>query len=293
MERHPYLLLAIATLCSGVAPVLVRYTGMDASAIAFWRLALTLPAAWLLIRRLPPLPRRDVGLALLAGVMLALDLVLWFGAIRRTTMLEATLLVMLYPLLVAAAAVIWEGQKLGLSLVGGFALCFAGMVAMSGITPSAGSDAAGNGMALAAAAAYAVCFMLLARLSRQHNVMLVTFWLLVGASIGALPAALVFSTTFLPPTGADWGLLAVQAALSLASYNASNLAFRRLPTALAAVTGYGQPIIATGIAWIAFAERPGLMAVTGAVVIALGVWLTSRPGPARTAPASAAGGTAE
>lgn len=287
MERHPYLLLAIATLCSGIAPVLVRYTGMEAPAIAFWRLALTLPAAWLLVRRLPPLPRRDVGLALIAGVMLALDLVLWFGSIQRTTMLEATLLVMIYPLLVAVAAVIWEGQKLSLSLAGGFALCFAGMVAMSGITPSAGSDALGNGMALAAAAAYAVCFMLLARLSRQHNVMLVTFWLLVGASLGALPFALIFSASFLPPTADAWGFLAAQAALSLCSYLASNGAFRRLPTALAAVTGYGQPIIATGIAWVAFAERPGIMAVTGAVIIGFGVWLTSRPGPTRRAPAAA------
>lgn len=287
MERHPYLLLAIATLCSGIGPALVRFTEMDAPAIAFWRLALTLPPAWLLIRRLAPLPRGDIGLALIAGIMLALDLVLWFGSIQRTTMLEATLLVMIYPLLVAAAAVIWEGQKLGFSLVGGFALCFAGMVAMSGITPSAGSDALGNFMALAAAAAYAVCFMLLARLSRQHNVMLVTFWLLVGASLGALPFALVFSTDFMPPTGAAWGFLAAQAALSLCSYIASNLAFRRLPTALAAVTGYGQPIIATAIAWVAFAERPGIMAVTGAVIIGLGVWLTSRPGPSRAVPATA------
>lgn len=287
MDRHPYLLLAIATLCSGIAPALVRMTDMDASAIAFWRLALTLPPAWLLIRRLPPMPRRDVGLALLAGVMLALDLVLWFGSIRRTTMLEATLLVMIYPLLVAAAAVMWEGQKLGASLIGGFSLCFAGMVAMSGIDPSAGSDAIGNGMALAAAAAYAVCYMLLARLSRQHNVMLVTFWLLVGAAVGALPAALAFSSSMTPPAAADWGLLALQAGLSLLSYIASNSAFRRLPTALAAVTGYGQPIIATGIAWMAFAERPGVMAITGAVIIGLGVWLTSRPGRTRAEPATA------
>lgn len=287
MDRHPYLLLAVATLCSGIAPALVRMTDLDASAIAFWRLALTLIPAWLLIRRLPPMPRRDVGLALLAGVMLALDLVLWFGSIRRTTMLEATLLVMIYPLLVAAAAVIWEGQKLGASLIGGFALCFAGMVAMSGITPSAGSDAIGNGMALAAAAAYAVCYMLLARLSRQHNVMLVTFWLLAGAAVGALPAALAFSSSMIPPTAADWGLLALQAGLSLLSYIASNSAFRRLPTALAAVTGYGQPIIATGIAWVAFAERPGIMAITGAVIIGVGVWLTSRPGRTRAEPVTA------
>src|SRR5688572_17401483 len=86
---------------SGLGPLLVRDSPVDAAATAFWRLVIALPAALWLARRVEPLPPRAKALAILAGLLLAADLVLWNRAIVSTTILEATLLVMIYPLLVA------------------------------------------------------------------------------------------------------------------------------------------------------------------------------------------------
>src|SRR5215510_7674589 len=86
---------------SGLGPLLVRDSPVGAASTAFWRLLIAAPAAFWLARRVAPLPTRAKLWALLAGLLLAGDLVLWNKAIIATTILEATLLVMIYPLLVA------------------------------------------------------------------------------------------------------------------------------------------------------------------------------------------------
>ncbi|HEX6120421.1 MAG TPA: hypothetical protein VFZ03_13315, partial [Dongiaceae bacterium] len=62
---------------SGLGPLLVRDSPVDAAATAFWRLVIAMPAALWLARRETPLPPRARALAILAGLLLAADLVLW------------------------------------------------------------------------------------------------------------------------------------------------------------------------------------------------------------------------
>ncbi len=98
---------------SGIGPILVRLSPVDPAATAFWRLTLSCVPAAILAWRSPAMPARDIGLALLAGVMLAADLVLWNASIVRTSVLEATLLVMIYPLLVALLPALWLAAPAG------------------------------------------------------------------------------------------------------------------------------------------------------------------------------------
>src|SRR4051812_16050540 len=94
---------------SGLGPLSVRNSPVDPAATAFWRLMIALPPALWLARREAPLPPRAKALAILAGLLLAGDLVLWNRAIVSTTILEATLLVMIYPLLVALGGfLVWR-----------------------------------------------------------------------------------------------------------------------------------------------------------------------------------------
>ena len=62
---------------SGLGPLLVRNSPVDVAATAFWRIVIALPAALWLARRAEPLPPKAKALAILAGLLLAADLVLW------------------------------------------------------------------------------------------------------------------------------------------------------------------------------------------------------------------------
>ena len=112
-------LMSLSVFCSAFGPVLVRDSPVDAASTAFWRLGFLLLPTLLLARQtgakidgrrrwLAPMSRRDTALGLIAGALYAADLVLWNGAILRTTIMEATVLVMLYPLLVAILGAMFQ-----------------------------------------------------------------------------------------------------------------------------------------------------------------------------------------
>ena len=261
---------------SGLGPLLVRDSPVDAAATAFWRLLIALPAALWLARREAPLPPRAKALAILAGLLLAADLVLWNRAIVSTTILEATLLVMLYPLLVAVGGfLIWRERITGRLGLGG-ALAFAGLVIMTLGPVSGQSSVSGNLLAVTAAVFYSGCMLITGRLCRTYPTIAVTAWSFIGAALGSLPAAL-FEDRFLAIDLYGWAYLALYGVLTLVGYLLINCSLGKLPTALVAVLGYGQPVVATTLAIPLLGEVPGIGDLAGALVVVAGLVLATRP----------------
>jgi drug/metabolite transporter (DMT)-like permease len=261
---------------SGLGPLLVRDSPVDAAATAFWRLVIALPAALWLARRSTPLPPKAKALAILAGLLLAADLVLWNRAIVSTTILEATLLVMIYPLLVALGGFLLWRERITRWLSVGGALAFAGLVVMTLGPVSGQSSVSGNLYAVAAALFYSGCMLITGRLCRAHPTIAVTAWSFVGAALGSLPAAL-FEERFLAADLYGWAYLALYGVLTLAGYLLINRSLGRLPTALVAVLGYGQPVVATALAIPLLGEVPALGDLAGAIVVVAGLVLATRP----------------
>jgi drug/metabolite transporter (DMT)-like permease len=261
---------------SGLGPLLVRDSPVDAAATAFWRLIIALPAALWLARRVEPLPPKAKAMAVLAGLLLGGDLVLWNRAILSTTILEATLLVMIYPLLVAVGGFfIWRERITGRLGLGG-ALAFAGLVIMTVGPVSGQSSVSGNLYAVAAAVFYSGCMLITGRLCRAYPTIAVTAWSFVGAALGSLPAAL-FEDRLLAVDLYGWAYLGLYGVLTLAGYLLINRSLGKLPTALVAVLGYGQPVVATALAIPLLGEVPGFGDLAGALVVVAGLVLATRP----------------
>ena len=264
---------------SGLGPLLVRHSPVDAASTAFWRMLVAAPIAFWLARREPALPVRAKLLAILAGLLLGADLVLWNRSVLSTTILEATLLVMIYPLLVAIGGyLLWRERITGRLGFGG-GLAFAGLVVMT-IGPVSGqSSVEGNLYALAAALFYAGCILITGRLCRAHSTIAVTAWSFLGAALGALPAAL-FEGAFQPADVFGWAYTVVYGGITLVGYLLINRSLGKLPTALVAVLGYGLPVVATVLAIPLLGEVPGLGDLAGAMVVVAGLVLATRPAKA-------------
>ncbi|MGK9236598.1 DMT family transporter [Inquilinus limosus] len=276
---------------SGIGPILVRTAPVDPAATAFWRLTLSCIPAAILAWRSPRMPARDIGLALLAGVMLAADLVLWNASIVRTSVMEATLLVMIYPLLVALLPTLWLRRRPDGRVIGGGLVAFLGIAILAGARGADGGDLLGNGMALLAALFYAVCFLISAALCRRQAAATVTFWTLIGAALGALPVALL-QDRILPAAPSGWVNLAAQALIAFASQLLVARALRTLDAGFSAIAGYGQPVVATLLAWPILGQVPQTAALVGSVFIVAGIALAGR-GEAEATPAPAASGAVE
>ncbi|WP_119305196.1 DMT family transporter [Dongia deserti] len=261
---------------SGLGPLLVRDSPVDAAATAFWRLVIALPAALWLARRTAPLPLKAKALAVLAGLLLAADLVLWNRAIVTTTILEASLLVMIYPLLVALGGFLIWRERITRWLGLGGALAFAGLIIMTLGPVSGQSSVSGNLYAVVAALFYSGCMLVTGRLCRAYPTIAVTAWSFVGAALGSLPAALL-EDRFLAPDVHGWAYLALYGVLTLVGYLLINRSLGKLPTALVAVLGYGQPVVATTLAIPLLGEVPALGDLAGAIVVVAGLMLATRP----------------
>jgi drug/metabolite transporter (DMT)-like permease len=261
---------------SGLGPLLVRNSPVDAASTAFWRMLIGTPVALWLARREPALPLRAKAWAVVSGLLLGADLVVWNRAVLSTTILEATLLVMIYPLLVAAGGwLLWRERLSGRLGLGGL-IAFAGLVVMT-LGPVTGqSSAEGNLYALLAAVFYTGCLLITGRLCRVHSTIAVTAWTFVGASLGALPAAL-FEGRFLPASAFGWAYLLVYGGITLVGYLLINRSLGKLPTNLVAVLGYGLPVVATILAVPLMGEIPGPGDLAGAAIVIAGLTLATRP----------------
>jgi drug/metabolite transporter (DMT)-like permease len=158
-------------------------------------------------------------------------------------------------------------------------LAFAGLVLMTLGPISGQSSVIGNLYAVVAAVFYSGCMLITGRLCRAYPTIAVTAWSFVGAALGSLPAAL-FEDRFIATSVFDWAYLALYGLLTLVGYLLINRSLGKLPTALVAVLGYGQPVVATTLAIPLLGEVPALGDLAGAVVVVAGLVLATRPAKA-------------
>jgi drug/metabolite transporter (DMT)-like permease len=234
------------------------------------------PIALFLIRRSVLLPWRAMAWAALSGLFLAGDLCFWNAALVRTTILEGTVLVMVYPLIAAIANYLIFKERITSRIALGGLIAFSGLLLMvAGADANGRSSLSGDLMAVAAAFFYTGSLLISARLCRIYDTQIVSFWVILWAAIGALPAALLEQRT-LPITPHDWGYVAAYGILTLISYNLFNRGLKIVPTALASLMGYGQPVVATVLGFFFLDEAPTLGGILGSIVIVIGLVLATR-----------------
>lgn len=269
LDKSGIRLIFFAMLLAGIGPTLVRNSPVDFAATAFWRLAIALPVAYFMARRSILLPWRSMLWIALGGLLLGGDLVFWNGAVMHTTILEATILVMLYPLLVAIGGYLIFKERVTARLGLGGAIAFGGLILMvttAAKTNTGNSSLLGDGMAIAAAFFYGGSVLISSHHCRKHDTVAVTFWVMCWGAVGALPFVLLGERPY-PVTWDGWLYIAFYGAVTLASYSLFNRGLRTVPAAMATILGYGQPVIATLIAYLFMHETPALLGIVGSCVI--------------------------
>lgn len=128
------LVLAAAILGISVSGPLARLSAAHPLAIASWRLAFALvivagflaaTGSW---REYARLSRRDLGIALGAGFLLALHFWSWITSIGLTSVAASVVLVNLHPVVIVAGSALWLGERPTRQQLLGLAVALAGAV---------------------------------------------------------------------------------------------------------------------------------------------------------------------
>lgn len=270
--------LALGATLIGFAAIVVRLVDVGPTAVAFWRLALAVPALWALRAATQPAdaPRpsgRALALLVVAGLAFAADLALWHRSIHLTSVANATLLSNLSPVFLALTLHFGFGERHAPRFWIGLALALAGAAWLVTDSLRIGRETAiGDLLGAATAVFYAGYQLIVSRSRRLYSALDVMFWASLAGAALLLPLTLLSGERLLPATPHDWLLLA---ALGLVVHVGGQglIAWSQahLPASFASVTLLVQPVAAAVFAWLLLGEGFGARQAVGAAVILAGI----------------------
>ncbi len=227
--------------------------------------------------RLRQLTRKELGLAALSGVFLALHFVTWITSLERRTVLISVVLVSTGPIWVALLERFFLGTQiaravlvgLGATVIGGVLIAFGGSGDLSalGRNPTLGSL-----LALLGAIALAV-YLIIGRKLRAEMPLLPYIWLVYGCAAVTLIIVLIVTQTPITgyPSQSYLWMLCIALLPQLIGHTSFNYALRYLPATVVGVIGQMEPIGSSIIALFVFREAPGTVALIGSLFILAGV----------------------
>jgi drug/metabolite transporter (DMT)-like permease len=237
------------------------------------------------------LTRRELGLALLAGLFLALHFAAWISSLEYTSVTSSVVIVTTAPLWVALVSpfALKESLKrnaalgLALALVGGVIVALSdacnwqgGLVCPSLVDFFKGQSLLGNFLALAGAWMSAGYILIGRRLRTKLSLMPYIFvvygmaaLVLIVLMVGAGQSPFGYSaTTYL------W-LAALALIPQLLGHSTFNWALRYLPASFVSVTLLGEPVGSTILAYFLLGETPTPFKLAGAALILAGIYAAS------------------
>jgi len=272
----------------------VRLSNAHPLVIAVWRLGfsvaviagiLAASGGW---REWRALSRRDLALALGAGVLLALHFWSWNASLQLTSVAASVVLVNLQPVFVAAGSALWLREAPARAQILGIAIAVVGALVVglgdAGVASAGGgrNAIAGDLLALVGAVTAAGYYLAGRRLRARLSI-----WPYVGLVYGAclvtlLALAAVVAVPLTPQPPREIAIFAALAAgPMLLGHTGMNWALGYLPAYVVNLTVLGEPVGATVLAAVlpGIAEVPTAATLVGGALILGGILVTlRRPG---------------
>lgn len=270
--------LLVAMGIVGFAPILVRLAGdAPAMSIVAWRtifsvLLLAPLAARYAGDEIRALSTKDWLLAAIAGIFLGLHFAGWTASLYFTSVASASVLVTSSPLFLVVFGWLILRERIGAGIV--LAVVF-GVIgaALIGLGDSGDGDfpqaMLGNGLALSAALAITVYFLISRVLRARLSPLAFLFPVYVITAIVGVIAMLMVGASLYQPMKVIGLSFLLALGPQLIAHGAFNYAIRYVPAAVVGLTTLAEPVIATILALLLFSELPTGQALVGMLMVVL------------------------
>ena len=282
--RYPLSILAMAMLLYSIGPVLVQASDATGPVFSFWRLLFGVPvfalaaagSRWSRVRngrRPNPHGWRFWRWIALGGLTFGTHQLLFFSAVKATTVTDVMLIGTLQPIAAAVGALWLFGERPGLPFRAwtSVAMIGAGVVVLSG---SAGPEGEPFGMAMALlnVGFYAAFFLIVKRCNTEIDIMSFLLGTLTVAALAVSVFVLAIGDPITAVTGRDLALAAALATTSgFLGHVLSTWAVRLIPANVPPLLKLSQPFLAGGLAWLILGEAATLAHLVGGLITIAGV----------------------
>jgi drug/metabolite transporter (DMT)-like permease len=222
------------------------------------------------------------------GIALGADIALFFSAVKLTSIVNATIIGSMQPIVVGVIAARFFGERIGLRNIVWSAVALAGTVVVVAAGADDGTtDIRGDLLALAAMLSWSAYFIT----SKNSKKTMTSTEFTAGTALWTMaicaPLGFVFGQDMSWPSAANWGWLVLMAATSgLIGHAMMNWSLVRIPLWVGSTFTLLIPVFSALLAWIVLGETvTAAQAVAMAVVIgALAVVVRNQSTPVRVDP---------
>ncbi len=261
--------------------IFIRLGDAPAPVMAFYRMFFAalcfLPGAIRQSRRVK-ISWQEVGLALAAGMFLALHFLLWMSSLAYTSVASSVVLVTTHPIWVYLISVFFLKEKPTTMMWLGLALALGGGLLVATAQELGETRLFGDFLALGGAMMVAI-YLTLGRKLRQNLPVSLYSALVFGT-------ASVFIALFMSFRGLLWFGYSGQTWLvffalalfpTVLGHNTLNWALEFLPATMVSATVLGEPLGASLLAIVVLGEVPGGREILGSLITLVGILLVWRP----------------
>jgi drug/metabolite transporter (DMT)-like permease len=280
---YAYLALIVGLFSIGFSGIFIRAANAPGTVTAFYRMAIaavvvTFPLLWQQNGKIRRLPRAGVVLALLGGLLFALDLAFWATGIDYSGATKPTLMANTAPLWVGLGSMLIFRERLGRLFWFGLAVAMFGAAMVLGVD-LLNSTVIGFGtfLGLLAAIFYGAYYLVTQRGRFWLNT-LSYFWITTAsASIVLLFLNLLMNRSLL---GYDrstlFYFLAIGLVVQLLGWSMINYAQGYLRASIVAPTLLLQPVVTAVLAVLFLGETFSPWHIIGGLIVLVGVYVVHR-----------------
>ncbi|HMJ37489.1 MAG TPA: DMT family transporter [Baekduia sp.] len=285
LVARPRAMAGLGALTIAFSSILVRLADVSPSTAAVFRCAYAVPVLFVLAgledRRYGPRPLRGRGLAPIAGVLFAIDLVCWHHAIDDVGAGLATVLGNLQVAFVPLMAWALLGEKPGARVLATLPLMLSGIVLISGaLEAGAYGDNPTQGVIFGIATGLSYAGFILALRAGGGDLRRPAGPLfdatLVSAVVAVAIGAVIGDVDLVPSWPGHGWLVTLALTSQVLGWLLISSSLPRLPAATTAVLLTIQPLGSVLLGVIIFSESPSVLQLAGVVAILAGLVLTTR-----------------
>ena len=292
-----YGLLFLGLLAFGFAPILVKYaadySSLQLAVIRTFIAALLLFPVYARSRKArdeKPILGEWKWMAL-SGILLGLHFISWISSIYFTSVASASVLVVMHPVMLLTVERVLFKVKFSGTIWTGIFIAIGGSVVLGYSDYNAdarfANPALGNSLALLAAALFAAYFLIGRKIRQHHSWIGYVFPVYVWAAATCI-IVLFLAEGFVIPT--DPKLLLIGAGLAIGpqilGHGSLNYAVKYVPPTLLSTLILSEPLLASFLAFLLFAEVPATLSIVAMFIILIGVGFTWKQKPKDEFPVS-------
>ena len=286
-SRLALLAVAVAVLTWGCSNVLIKAVAVPGLVASFYRLWFSVPLLWAIPAFHRPararLDRDWMRASLIGGTLFALHQVLFFTALKSTTVANVALIGSLQPPLVLFVARRWFGETMASGALGWSLLAVTGAaMVVLGAAGKPGWNPFGDALAVANLFAFTAFFLTTKRLRASAGATEYMIGMTTVAAVIMLVICVAAGQPVLTPTGWQWAVLVILALFpGTLGHVLASWAYPHASAFAVSILFLAVPVVATAGAAVFLGETLSGLQLAGAAIVLIAVAAVVLLQPAR------------